>query len=238
MLDMKWVRENRPALEKMLSDRRSKLDVAPLYTLDTDRRKILGELEQLQAERNKSADQIGRVKAQKGDVATLLKDVETKKDQIKTLEAKLAKIEPPLNDLLLRINNIPDKSVPVGASAEQNKVVREVGKVVPEIPFAVTVAAKAFTAKEPDLVVRFIRALGKSMQLIKTNGDRAIQLAVAGKLRSNLKTQRRALNYFAQDLDVDIERENIIAVLSALGIKGEPERFFDRTYLTAAMVKP
>jgi hypothetical protein len=76
------------------------------------------------------------------------------------------------------------------------------------------------------------------MQLIKTNGDRAIQLAVAGKLRSNLETQRRALNYFAQDLDVDIERENIIAVLSALGIKGEPERFFDRTYLTAAMVKP
>ncbi len=117
-------------------------------------------------------------------------------------------------------------------------VLLEVGKVVPEIPFAVTVAAKAFTAKEPDLVVRFIRALGKSMQLIKTNGDRAIQLAVAGKLRSNLEAQRRALNYFAQDLDVDIERENIIAVLSALGIKGEPERFFDRTYLTAAMVKP
>src|SRR5262249_23674240 len=129
MLDMKWVRENRPALEKMLSERRSKLDVAPIYTLGADRRKILAELEQLQAERNKSADQIGRVKAQKGDVATLLKDVETKKDRIKTPETKLAEIEPKLNDLLLRLNNIPDKSVPVGASAEQNKVIREVGKI-------------------------------------------------------------------------------------------------------------
>src|ERR1043166_356801 len=79
MLDIKWIRENRPALEKMLKDRRSKLEVAPLYTLDADRRKLLSELEQLQAERNKSADQIGRVKAQKGDVATLLKEVETKK---------------------------------------------------------------------------------------------------------------------------------------------------------------
>ena len=117
-------------------------------------------------------------------------------------------------------------------------VLLEVGKVVPEIPFAVAVAAKAFTAKDPDLVVRFIRALGKSMQFIKTNGDKAIQLAVAGKLRGNPDTQRRALTYFAQDLDVDIERENIAALLSALGIKGEPEHFFDRTYLSRATAKP
>ena len=117
-------------------------------------------------------------------------------------------------------------------------VLLEVGKVVPEIPFAVAVAAKAFTAKDPDLVVRFIRALGKSMQFIKTNGDKAIQLAVGGKLRGNPDTQRRALTYFAQDLDVAIERENIAALLSALGIKGEPEHFFDRTYLSRATAKP
>jgi NitT/TauT family transport system substrate-binding protein len=117
-------------------------------------------------------------------------------------------------------------------------VLLEVGKVVPEIPFAVAVAAKSFTTKEPDLVVRFIRALGKSMQLIKTNGDKAIQLAVSGKLRGNPETQRRALSYFARDLDVDLEKENVVALLAALGIKGEPERFFDRTYLSVAMAKP
>jgi seryl-tRNA synthetase len=128
MLDMKWIRENRPALEKMLAARRSKLDIAPLYSLDAERRKLLSELEKLQAERNKSADQIGRVKAQKGDVAALLKDVETKKGEMKSLEAKLAETEPKLTDLLLRINNIPDASVPVGATADDNKVLREVGK--------------------------------------------------------------------------------------------------------------
>src|SRR5262249_44537637 len=125
---IKWIRENRSSLEKMLKDRRSKLDIAPLYTLDSDRRKILADLEKLQAERNKSADQIGRAKAQKGDVATLLKDVETKKGEIKSLETKLAEIDPKFNDLLLRINNIPDASVPIGAGAEDNKVIREVGK--------------------------------------------------------------------------------------------------------------
>jgi NitT/TauT family transport system substrate-binding protein len=114
----------------------------------------------------------------------------------------------------------------------------EVGKVVPEIPLAVLVAGKQFAAKEPELVARFIRALGKSMQLIKSNKEKAIQLAVAAKLRGNPETQRKALDYFAQDLGVEIERENIIALLTALAIKGEPDRFFDRSYLSRAMAKP
>ncbi len=131
MLDIKWIRDNRVALEKMLESRRSKLDVSPVYDLDNQRRKLLTELELLQAQRNKSADQIGKLKAQKQDATAALKEVEGFKGKIKDLETKLADIEPKLNDLLLRINNIPDASVPVGASAADNKVIREVGKVTP-----------------------------------------------------------------------------------------------------------
>ncbi len=117
-------------------------------------------------------------------------------------------------------------------------VLLELGKVVPEIPLAVLVAARQFATKEPDLVVRFIRALGKSMQLIRSNKDKAIQLAIAAKLRGNPETQRRALDYFAQDMDVQIDRDNIVALLDALGIKGEPERFFDRSFLARATSQP
>ena len=116
-------------------------------------------------------------------------------------------------------------------------VLMEIGQVVPEIPLAVLVAAKQFAAKEPDSVVRFIRALAKSIQLIKTSPEKALQMA-AGKLRGNPETQRRALSYFAQDLGVEIERANIVALLAVLGIKGEPERFFDRTFLSHATAKP
>jgi len=45
MLDVKWIRDNRLALEEMLKNRRSKLDVGPVYELDAARRKILAELE-------------------------------------------------------------------------------------------------------------------------------------------------------------------------------------------------
>src|SRR5947207_200251 len=79
MLDLKWIRENRESLQRMLTQRRSKLDIAPLFDLDTERRKVLTELETLQAERNKTAAEIGRIKAQKGDATELLTRVETSK---------------------------------------------------------------------------------------------------------------------------------------------------------------
>jgi len=134
MLDLKWIRDNRPALEAMLRNRRSKMDVAPIYALDVERRKILTDMEQLQAQRNKASEQIGRIKAQKGDVAAAMKDVESFKSKIKELELQLAEIEPKLNDLLLNLPNVPDASVPVGASAVENKELRVVGKI-PELSF-------------------------------------------------------------------------------------------------------
>src|SRR4051812_42684262 len=124
MLDMKWIRENPEALKTMLTHRRSKLDVSPLLDLDSQRRKLLSELEQLQMARNKSAEQIGKLKAQKQDATAALHEVDGFKGKIKDLEAKLSDIEPKLTDLLLRITNIPDASVPVGTSAADNKVLR------------------------------------------------------------------------------------------------------------------
>jgi seryl-tRNA synthetase len=131
MLDMKWIRENPEALKTMLANRRSKFDVSPVLELDVQRRKLLSELEVLQAQRNKSADQIGKLKAQKQDATAALKEVDGFKGKIKDLEARLAEFEPKLNDLLLSIPNSPDASVPVGTTAADNKVLREVGKVVP-----------------------------------------------------------------------------------------------------------
>jgi seryl-tRNA synthetase len=134
MLDIKWIREHPEELRQMLANRHSKLDLSPLFEMDAERRRLLMELEKLQAERNKAADEIGRRKAKKDDASDLLKQMESGKATIKALEARLAEVEPKLQDFLLRINNVPDASVPVGAGAEDNKVVRQTGKI-PEFTF-------------------------------------------------------------------------------------------------------
>jgi seryl-tRNA synthetase len=135
MLDVKWIREHPEDLKKMLANRKSKLPIDDFYKLDTERRKILTDLERLQAERNKAAEKIGRLKAQKADVVAALKEVETDKAKIKELETKLAEVDPKYTDFLLRINNVPDPSVPVGMSEADNKLMREVGKK-PALSFA------------------------------------------------------------------------------------------------------
>jgi len=131
MLDLKWIRENTDALKKSLEQRRAKMDVDAILALDIERRKILTELETLQAKRNKAAEQIGRLKAQKQDTTAALSEVESFKGALKELEVKLADVEPKLNDLLLRIPNIPHATVPIGLTEKDNKVLREVGNVVP-----------------------------------------------------------------------------------------------------------
>src|SRR5258705_504704 len=64
-----------------------------------------------------------------------VKEVESKKTEIKALESQLAEVDPKFQDFLLRINNVPDPSVPTGASEADNKVLREVGKKT-ELAFA------------------------------------------------------------------------------------------------------
>ncbi|MDP2605749.1 MAG: ABC transporter substrate-binding protein [Deltaproteobacteria bacterium] len=134
-----------------------------------------------------------------------------------------------------KVDAIPlSSSERVAVEAEGFPVLQEVGAVLSEIPSSVLVAAKKFAAKEPETVVRFIRALSKSMRLIKSDKEKAIQLAIAAKLKGNADTQRKALDYYADDLNVEIEKESIVALLKALEIKGDPNDFFDRSYLVRA----
>lgn len=131
-----------------------------------------------------------------------------------------------------KVDAIPlSSSERVAIQEEGFPVLQEVGDTLSEIPSSVLVAAKKVAAKEPETVVRFIRALQKSMRLIKSNKDKAIQLAIAAKLKGNPETQRKALDYYANDLNVEIERESIVALLKALEIKGDANDFFDRSFL-------
>ncbi|MBI4524959.1 MAG: ABC transporter substrate-binding protein [Deltaproteobacteria bacterium] len=135
-----------------------------------------------------------------------------------------------------KVDAIPlSSSERVPIEEEGFAVLQEIGNVLSEIPSSVLVAGKKFAAKEPDTVGRFIRALAKSMRLIKSDKNRAMQFAAAAKLKGNAETQRKALNYYANDLNVEVEQESIAALLKALGIKGDPDEFFDRSFLARAL---
>ena len=120
MLDIKFIRENPEVVKKSIKDRHLKIDVENLLKLDTERRKILIELEDLKAKRNR-ASKGGKPKPE------VIKEMKSASQKISDLSKKVEDIDKKLGILTLDIPNIPHSSIPVG-TVKANKVVRKWGK--------------------------------------------------------------------------------------------------------------
>jgi NitT/TauT family transport system substrate-binding protein len=113
-------------------------------------------------------------------------------------------------------------------------VLLEVRKVLPELPSTVLVATKKFINANPNTLIGILRALDRSMELIRRDRDQAVQMGKAHGLRGELALERRALNYYADDFDVRLKGEGVAAVLNALNIKGTADDFFVEAFLDRA----
>jgi seryl-tRNA synthetase len=127
MLDLKFVRENIPAVEEALRRRRSAAPLDGFVDLDRKRRDLLVNVETLRAERNAASEEIGRLRREKKDASALMGKMKDVAARIKEMETGLPEVERRMEEALLSIPNIPDKSVPEGAGEEDNAVVRTWG---------------------------------------------------------------------------------------------------------------
>ena len=136
MLDPKLLRNNIEEVARILkSKRKFTLDVATFNALESERKLIQTELQELQNARNLSAKSVGIAKSKGENVDCLLKEVSGLGDKLKAKEEELAILQNKLNDLLSFIPNIPHSSVPDGFSEENNAEIRRVG-VPKEFSFA------------------------------------------------------------------------------------------------------
>jgi len=129
MLDLRWVVENRAAVEQMLADRGGTLDLSrgDPWALDTERRALLQKVEQLRHRQKVCGEEIARRGRAREDASDLKTEMKGVSDEIKALETRLAEVEEAIRQALLVIPNVPDASVPRGADASGNVEVRRVG---------------------------------------------------------------------------------------------------------------
>jgi seryl-tRNA synthetase len=129
MLDLRWVVENRAAVEEMLASRGTALDLSrgDPWALDTERRALLQKVEQLRHRQKVCGEEIARRGRAREDAADLKTEMKGVSDEIKGLETRLAEVEEAIRQALLVIPNVPDASVPRGADASGNVEVRRVG---------------------------------------------------------------------------------------------------------------
>ncbi|HEY5602023.1 MAG TPA: serine--tRNA ligase [Gammaproteobacteria bacterium] len=135
MLDPKLIRSELDYVAVQLARRGFQLDVAVIAALEDERKAIQVETQQLQNERNKSSKAIGQAKAKGENPQPLLDAVANLGSQLKAGEERLEQIQTQLNDLLLRIPNIPQSDVPDGQDENANTEVRRWG-APPKFDFA------------------------------------------------------------------------------------------------------
>lgn len=109
--------------------------VDAILALDDQRKKLQFEFDTLQSQVNSSSKQIGQLMAKgaKQEAEELKAQVTSHKQKILGLNDQLANTEKSLQELLIRLPNLPSEKVPAGKSAEDNVVVRE-GGVKPALP--------------------------------------------------------------------------------------------------------
>ena len=150
MLDIKFLRENpdivRENIKKKFQDSKLPL-VDEVIELDKRNREIKTEVEALRANRNKASKQIGALMAQgkRDEAEEVKKAVAADGGRIDELTAEEKEVSEKLNNIMMRIPNIIDPSVPIGESDEYNVEVQRYGEpIVPEfdIPYHTDILEK------------------------------------------------------------------------------------------------
>ncbi|MGB6973726.1 MAG: serine--tRNA ligase [Terracidiphilus sp.] len=135
MLDQNFVRGNLELVEQRLRARGA--DPAVLLgdfrALDKRRREAITQAEQLKARRNELSQQVGALKksgtASSEDARALMDETRGLKDKLDELDGLASSLDNEMRLSLSRIPNLTRDEVPVGASEEDNVVVKTWGEI-------------------------------------------------------------------------------------------------------------
>lgn len=135
MLDLKILKQDIANVAKSLATRGFILDSEQFIQLETKRKQLQIQVEDLQSKRNASAKSIGFAKAKGDDIAPLLKEVENLKLKLADLDTKLQTIQASIRNIVELIPNMPLASVPIGKDESSNQEVRITGEI-PKFDFS------------------------------------------------------------------------------------------------------
>lgn len=130
MLDLNYVRENIDRVRDALKVRRGDTTALDDFArADEERRQIIAESDQLNAQRNASSREIGQLmkEGKKDEADARRAEVGGLKDRIAELDQLRSRTEKRMQELLSTLPNIPHASVPLGESEEDNVEVRRWG---------------------------------------------------------------------------------------------------------------
>ena len=131
MLQVAYIRSNKEEVKQRLAVKNfAELGlVDEILTLDEERKKLQQEFDRTQAKVNSTSKEIGQLmaKGQKEEAENRKQDVATLKSSLQPISDRLAIVEKQLQDVLVKLPNLPSDKVPPGKTPADNIVVRAGG---------------------------------------------------------------------------------------------------------------
>ncbi len=129
MLDLAFVRDHLPLVEKKLRQRGMNPEamLKDFHVIDVERRAAITEAETLKARRNKATEEIAKLKREKQNATALIEETKELREKIAQAEKVAEEADTRLRNILIGIPNLPDDSVPVGTSEHDNVELRRWG---------------------------------------------------------------------------------------------------------------
>jgi seryl-tRNA synthetase len=128
MIDPQLLRKDLAGTAAALARRGYALDTSAFAELESQRKSVQVETEQLQSQRNSLSKQIGMAKGKGENADGLMAQVADIAAKLDAGATRLEDIQAKLNDWLMTIPNIPHASVPEGADSDGNVEVRRIGE--------------------------------------------------------------------------------------------------------------
>jgi len=131
MLDITYIRENTDAVKQGMIHKGEKDTslVDQALVLDAKWREGVTRLDRSRSELNQISGQVGAMmkSGRKEEAQTLIQQTQTLKEEIKELDKSVPELRNELDQVLYQIPNVPDPSVPVGSTPDDNVIHSEWG---------------------------------------------------------------------------------------------------------------
>ncbi len=125
MLDIKQIRKEPERIRALLARRGEEAKIDELLVIDTERREILSQTEQIKAEQNKVSKQVPAYKKEGKDTAEIFARMKILAEEGKQLDKRLRELDDAIKEKLLNIPNTPHEDIAIGKDENDNVEIRK-----------------------------------------------------------------------------------------------------------------
>lgn len=226
MLDIKFIRENREAVEKNCENRGVKCDIGRLLLLDEMRKETLLQVEELNALKNDINSLVQEAKSDEEKKEVIEKGKEIK-NKLEKAEPELAKINEEYEAILYQVPNVYSEDTPIGPDESGNKVIKKIGEPG---KFDFKIKDHIQLGKELDLIdiEKAAEVSGSRFSYLK-NEAVFLQFAIVNFVFSALRDEK-ILEEIIKKTGVKVSAKPFAAILPPVMIRDDVQRKIHRVF--------